>query len=95
MRTLNSLSDHNRRKRIATETMEIYAPLADRMGMNHIRDELEDLSFLELNTEARNLIVERLSNNKTSRADSFDKISKKFEEVLKKNKYPLVLECQK
>ncbi len=86
MRTLNSISDHNRRKRIATETMEIYAPLADRMGMNHIRDELEDLSFLELNSEARNLIVKRLSNNKTSRADSFDKISKKFEEVLKKNK---------
>ena len=53
-----------RRKRIAKETMEIYAPLSDRMGMNHIRDELEDLSFSELNPEARNLIVERLSLTK-------------------------------
>ena len=57
MRTLNSISDENRRKRIAKETMEIYAPLSDRMGMNHIRDELEDLSFQKLNPEARNLVA--------------------------------------
>ena len=35
-------------------------PFSDRMGMNHIRDELEDLSFAELNPEARKLIVDRL-----------------------------------
>jgi len=64
MRTLNSISDKNRRTRIAKETMEIYAPLSDRMGMNHIRDELEDLSFKMLNPEARNLVAERLSVNK-------------------------------
>ena len=40
--------------------MEIYAPLADRMGMNLIRDELEDLSFAVLNNQARDLIIERL-----------------------------------
>ena len=40
--------------------MEIYAPLADRMGMNRIRDELEDLSFGVLNNDARNLIIDRL-----------------------------------
>ena len=45
MRTLNSISDENRRKRIAKETMEIYAPLSDRMGMNHIRDELRGFIF--------------------------------------------------
>ena len=38
--------------------MEIYAPLADRMGMNRIRDELEDLSFSILNKKARDLIEE-------------------------------------
>ena len=43
--------------------MEIYAPLADRMGMNRIRDELEDLSFSILNSEARNLILNRLIFN--------------------------------
>ena len=86
MRTLNSISDENRRKRIAKETMEIYAPLSDRMGMNHIRDELEDLSFKELNPEARNLIVERLSLNKKDREQSFKKISKTFEKVLSEKK---------
>ena len=85
MRTLNHVIDKSRRERIAKETMEIYAPLSDRMGMNHIRDELEDLSFSVLNPEARNLIVERLSLNKISRDNSFKNISKKFTEVLKNN----------
>ena len=80
MRTLNSISDKNRRKRIAAETMEIYAPLSERMGMNYIRDELEDLSFQELNPEARNLIVERLSLNKKDR----EKLLKKYLKLLKK-----------
>ena len=85
MRTLNSISDKNRRTRIAKETMEIYAPLADRMGMNHIRDELEDLSFKTLNSEARNLVVERLAVNKKSRENSFKVISNNFEKVLSDN----------
>ena len=85
MRTLNSISDEKRRKRIAKETMEIYAPLSDRMGMNHIRDELEDLSFQKLNPEARNLVVERLSINKIARENIFNEISKKFSKVLKSN----------
>ena len=41
--------------------MEIYAPLADRMGMNLIRDELEDLSFSVLNKPGRDLILKRLN----------------------------------
>ena len=85
MRTLSSIKDSNRRLRIAQETMEIYAPLSDRMGMNHIRDELEDLSFTELNPEARNLIVDRLSINKKNIDDNFNNISKTFEETLIKN----------
>ena len=83
MRTINSISNKSRRERIATETMEIYAPLSDRMGMNHIRDELEDLSFAELNPDARNLIVDRLSLNKINRESDFKFISKKFEKDLK------------
>ena len=86
MRTLNSISDENRRKRIAAETMEIYAPLSERMGMNYIRDELEDLSFQELNPEARNLIVERLALNKKDREKTFKVISKTFEKVLTEKK---------
>ena len=84
MRTLNSVPDQEKRLRKAKETMEIYAPLADRMGMNRIRDELEDLSFAVLNPEPRKLIVDRLSLNKTSREKNFISISKNFEETLKK-----------
>ena len=42
-----------KKERIAKETMEIYAPLADRMGMHRIRDELEDLSFEVLNNKVQ------------------------------------------
>jgi len=85
MRTLDSISNDERRKRIARETMEIYAPLANRMGMNHIRDELEDLSFETLNPQARKLVVDRLSLNKKIREIIFKEISLKFFNVLKKN----------
>ena len=56
MRTIKAITKEDKRKRIAQETMEIYAPLADRMGMHRIRDELEDLSFEVLNNDARTLI---------------------------------------
>ncbi len=85
MRTLDSITSEERRIRIAKETMEIYAPLADRMGMNHIRDELEDLSFQKLNPEARNLIVDKLSLNKKNRDSIFKDIATNFTEVLKDN----------
>ena len=83
MRTLNSVPDLSKRLKKAKETMEIYAPLADRMGMNRIRDELEDLSFSVLNPEPRKLIVDRLSLSKKERDKNFKEISKKFETILK------------
>ena len=86
MRTLQSVPDQNKRIRKAKETMEIYAPLADRMGMNRIRDELEDLCFAELNPEPRKLIVDRLSLNQSNREKNFITISKNFEQILKANK---------
>ena len=85
MRTLDSISNEDRRIRIAKETMEIYAPLSDRMGMNHIRDELEDLSFQKLNPEARKLVVERISINKKNRDNNFKEISNNFKKILMNN----------
>ena len=48
------------RRRTADETLEIYAPLAGRMGMQRMREELEDLAFRELNPEAYKVLSERL-----------------------------------
>ena len=49
MRTIQFIPEEKRRKRIASETIEIYAPLAGRLGMHEFKDELEDLSFQILN----------------------------------------------
>ena len=85
MRTIKAINNEDKRKRIAQETMEIYAPLADRMGMHRIRDELEDLSFEILNNEARSLIQKRLDEIKLDKKDIFKNISEEFNELLKKN----------
>ncbi len=60
MRTLGHINNPDKRRRIASETMEIYAPLAERIGMQTLKDELEDLSFAELNPDARRSISRRL-----------------------------------
>ncbi|NRG18390.1 bifunctional (p)ppGpp synthetase/guanosine-3',5'-bis(diphosphate) 3'-pyrophosphohydrolase [Rhizobiales bacterium] len=60
MRTLQFMPEH-KRGRIAEETMEIYAPLAGRMGMHDMREELEDLAFITLNPDAYQTITERLT----------------------------------
>jgi len=82
MRTISFVKDKNKQIRIATETMEIYAPLADRMGMNRIRDELEDLSFKVLNNEARELIKRRLDEIKENKTISFNSVSFEFSDLL-------------
>ena len=82
MRTINAINEIEKKERIAKETMEIYAPLADRMGMNRIRDELEDLSFKVLNNEARELIKKRLDEIKEDKENSFNSISFQFSDLL-------------
>ena len=85
MRTIEFLKDKEKIVRKAKETMEIYAPLADRMGMNRIRDELEDLSFAVLNQPARDLILKRLNFIKNNRDDTFKSISIELIDLLKTN----------
>ena len=82
MRTIKAISKEDKRKRIAQETMEIYAPLADRMGMHRIRDELEDLSFEILNNEGRSLIQKRLEEIKLDKKDIFESLSVEFSQLL-------------
>ena len=86
MRTIDAISKVEKKERIAKETMEIYAPLADRMGMHGIRDELEDLSFKVLNNKARELIKKRLDEIKDDKVNSFNAISLQFSGILNENK---------
>ncbi len=85
MRTIKAISKEEKRKRISQETMEIYAPLADRMGMHRIRDELEDLSFEILNNEARSLIQKRLDEIKLDKKDIFETLSTEIRKLLDQN----------
>jgi GTP diphosphokinase / guanosine-3',5'-bis(diphosphate) 3'-diphosphatase len=61
MRTLHHIKKEEKRQRIAHETLEIYAVLAERIGMRQFKEELQDLAFAELRTEERNSIVNRLN----------------------------------
>ena len=60
MQTLAFIKSDERRRRIARETMDIYAPLAERLGMHRMKDLLEDLAFAELQSDARGSILARL-----------------------------------
>ncbi len=95
MRTIKVV-DKEKQIRKAKETMEIYAPLADRMGMHRIRDELEDLSFEVLNEDARKLIKDRLDKIKENNLINFNNISDEFFEILKnKNLDPKIVGREK
>ena len=82
MRTIQFVTNKDKQIRKAKETMEIYAPLADRMGMNRIKDELEDLCFEVLNPEARKLIKDRLNNIKETNEVSFNSVSQDLKNLL-------------
>ncbi|MGH6948941.1 MAG: RelA/SpoT family protein, partial [Kiloniellales bacterium] len=60
MRTLHYVKSPEKRRRVARDTMDIYAPLAERIGMQRFKDELEDLAFGQLNPEGRASILARL-----------------------------------
>ncbi len=85
MRTLEHIKKSTTRHRIAQETMDIYAPLAGRMGMQGFRDELEDLSFAVLQPEARQAVKARLDQRQESSRELVkriaDEIKKRLAEV--------------
>ncbi len=61
METLKFIKSPEKRQRIARETVEIYAALAERIGMRNLKDELQDLAFAELYPEARESVIKRLN----------------------------------
>jgi RelA/SpoT family (p)ppGpp synthetase len=84
MRTLDFVPP-DKRKRIAEETMDIYAPLAGRMGIQEVRDELEDLSFNVLNPDARSTILHRLEALREESGNIIREIEETLTETLGAN----------
>ena len=82
MRTLNFVEKPEKRERIAQETVDIYAPLAGRIGMQNMREELEDLAFAELDPEARNSIVTRLARLDAQSGDRIGRIADQLKHKL-------------
>src|SRR5690242_5693658 len=82
MRTLRFIKDDEKRRRIARETMEIYAPLAERIGMHEMKDELEDLAFAELYPDARQSLMARLAFLRQQGEDLVERIIEEMRETL-------------
>ena len=82
MRTLHYIQDPKRKQRIAQETLEIYAPLAGRMGIQSFREELEDLSFKTLKPQGYSLISDKLVALKAERSDMLDSIAYDLKNLL-------------
>src|SRR3954454_184715 len=84
MQTLKYIKDDEKRRRIARETMDIYAPLAERIGMHRMKDELEDLAFAELYPEARQSIRARLAFLREKGGELVPRIIAELSRTLKK-----------
>jgi GTP pyrophosphokinase len=85
MRTLHFVQEPERRRRIARETMEIYAPLAERIGMDAVKTELQTLSFKQLEPEAYATIQARLNFLRGQGADVIDDVSNELIKVCKES----------
>ena len=83
MRTLDHVPE-DKRLRIAEETMEIYAPLAGRMGMQGMREELEELAFRYINPEAYRTVTERLAGIFERNRGVVGEIEKSLSDLFKK-----------
>ncbi len=93
MRTLGFLRE-DKQRRIATETLEIYAPLAGKLGLNTIKTELEDLSFKHLFRDSYELIDETLKQWSVEWESSDQIVQKKLREKLIDGRIPFKIKSR-
>lgn len=82
MRTMGGIKKPEKRRRISLETLEIYAPLAERIGVHRIKEELEDLCFEQINPEARESITNRLAYLRREGSDLVEAIIEELDKIL-------------
>ncbi|MBQ8464843.1 MAG: bifunctional (p)ppGpp synthetase/guanosine-3',5'-bis(diphosphate) 3'-pyrophosphohydrolase [Alphaproteobacteria bacterium] len=85
MRTLHFLQKPEKRARIARETLDIYAPLAERIGMQEVKSELEEIAFAELHKEAHDSIIARLNFLREQDSNLVPKIIKALSHDMEEN----------
>ena len=96
MRTLEYIESEEKRKRIATETLEIYAPIAHRLGMGKFRCEMEDLSFKYLFQNEYNNVKKMLGDKHGKNIKSLKEIHDTLKRDWKKRKSILkILDIEK
>src|SRR5437016_9272514 len=83
MQTLRFIKSEEKRRRIARETMDIYVPLAERIGMHRLKDQLEDLAFAELHPDARASVIARLGFLRENGGDIVARVVAELSRALK------------
>ena len=83
MRTLHFIASEDKRRRIARETMDIYAPLAERIGMYGFMEEMQELAFCHLEPEASDIISQRMARLRDTTGANVHRITSALEGVLK------------
>jgi GTP pyrophosphokinase len=94
MRTLSFIQNAERRERIARETIEIYAPIAHRLGMGKIRGELEDLAFRHMDPAACEEITRVIESGRHANEESLNRIRQMIEAELRREAVPARVESR-
>ena len=84
MRTLHFKKKEESRRRVSRETMDLYAPLARRVGLHYIASEMEDLAFQHLNPEARAQILSQLEALESRNKDDLERIRLAIRQVMER-----------
>ena len=82
MRTIDYISKPEKRERIALETMEIYAPLAERIGIQQIKVELQDICFRVLHPEVRESIINRFKSIESDKGNYVNQIIQEIKKTV-------------
>ncbi len=93
LRTLDSLSVE-RQQIIAKETLEVFSPIAHRLGINTIKSELEDLSLKYLHPDIYNDILDSLNKRTKNRTKSLDNLKKRIADILFEHNIPFSMESR-